>query len=128
MSLDAQHILVIEDEDAIREDLEEVLRHNGYSVASSPDGLDGLRQINSRQPDLVLCDRLMPGLSGSALLAELRRSRPDLSGMPFVFLTALADVADMAEVAHLQPSAYITKPVDYADLVKRISNLLEAGA
>ena len=124
MRSNARHILVIEDEDAIREDLEEVLRHKGYTVASAPDGSDGLRQINAQRPDLVLCDRLMPGLSGSDLLAELRRSRPDLMNMPFVFLTALADTADMAEVEHLRPSAYITKPVDYADLVNRISSLL----
>ncbi|MBL8697762.1 MAG: response regulator [Alphaproteobacteria bacterium] len=126
MTATAKHILVIEDEEAIREDLEEVLRLKGYSVASAPDGMDGLRQISARRPDLVLCDRLMPGLTGSELLTELRASRPDLAGMPFVFLTALADSADLREVEHLQPSAYISKPVDYATLVERINQLLAA--
>lgn len=121
-----KRLVVVEDEDALRDDLVDVLTEAGYSVRSGADGSEGLALILSETPDLVICDRLMPVMSGFDILDTLRRDRPDLNALPFIFLTALTDVRDRHAVADLNPTLYLGKPIDHRDLLHVVSDVLSA--
>lgn len=118
-------ILLIEDEPQVREMLLDELSVRGHSVLEAPDGQAGLQMLLDAEPDLVICDRAMPGMSGYEVLARLRGAYPQFAEMPFVFLTALSDPRDKIAVDHLKPSAYINKPVDFKMLNAKIDNLLQ---
>jgi len=113
-------ILVIEDEEALSSLLKAELTSLGYRVAVARDGHDGLRQIQNVEPDLIICDRAMPHMTGSQLLERLRGAYPQYSSVPFIFLTALTDQRDKAAVQSLQPFAYLEKPLDFNLLKKTI--------
>lgn len=118
-------ILLIEDEEAVREMLQDELSVQGYDVQEAANGEEGLSKFLQETPDLVLCDRAMPGMSGYDLLAHLRHNYPQHDKIPFVFLTALTDPRDKGSVDHLCPAGYIEKPVDFKALVKKIDTLLK---
>lgn len=120
-------IVIIDDDPVLLEDLAEVLRSEGYAVHTAMDGARGLDLILGVCPDLIVSDRSMTPVSGFAVLMTLRTQHPELRSIPFVFLTALSDPRDMQAVADLSPTAYWLKPVDYAELVERISRLIGPG-
>lgn len=119
-------ILLIEDEAPVREMLVDELTVQGHSVVEAVNGEEGLKKFLEVEPDIVLCDRAMPGMSGYDLLSRIRGAHPQYDDVPFVFLTALTDPRDKAAVDHLKPSAYIEKPVDFAMLAAKV-NTLTAG-
>ena len=118
-------LVVVEDEDSLRDDLVDVLTEAGYAVRAAANGQEGLALILSEPPDLVICDRLMPVMSGYDLLDALRRDRPDLNDLSFIFLTALTDTRDRQAVADLNPTLYLGKPIDHRDLLRVVADLLE---
>ncbi|NOG48849.1 MAG: response regulator [Chloroflexi bacterium] len=85
-------ILVIEDEDHIRSNICEILSYEDYDVIDAPNGMVGIELAQQHNPDIVLCDVLMPGITGWDVLLELRSSART-ADTQFVFLTALADRA-----------------------------------
>lgn len=118
-------ILLIEDEPQVRELLFDELSDRGHKVIEAANGIDGLQMMVSSEPDLVLCDRAMPGMSGYEVLERIRGAYPQFSDIPFVFLTALSDPRDRQAVDHLKPSGYINKPVDFNMLSEKIDSLLQ---
>jgi DNA-binding response OmpR family regulator len=118
-------ILLIEDEISVREMLTDELTIQGHEVIEAENGEEGLRKFLETEPDLVLCDRAMPGMSGFDVLERIRGAHPQFNDVPFVFLTALADPRDRAAVDHLKPAAYLTKPVDFNALSDKIKSLIE---
>lgn len=118
-------ILLVEDEVQLRELLAEELTIQGHQVIEAGNGEEGLQKFLELEPDLVLCDRAMPVLSGYDFLARLRGAYPQYNDIPFLFLTALADPRDSEAVQHLNPAGYITKPVDFKALEDIISGLLK---
>ena len=119
-----KRLVVIEDERALRDDLVDVLTEAGYAVRSAADGKAGLSLVLEETPDLVICDRLMPIMSGFDVLDALRRDRPDLDALPFVFLTAYNNLAAMSLAKTRGAAEYITKPFEFEYLVARIKQLL----
>lgn len=117
-------ILLIEDEPQVRELLYDELSAQGHSVLEASNGEEGLKLFLEAEPDLVLCDRAMPNMSGYDVLERLRGVYPQYDEIPFIFLTALTDPRDKAAVEHLRPSAYIKKPVDFVMLTEKIESLL----
>jgi len=117
-------ILLIEDEAPVREMLIDELNVQGHTVVEAENGEDGIRKFLELEPDIVLCDRAMPGMSGFDVLERIRGAHPQYDDVPFVFLTALADPRDKAAVEHLRPAAYITKPVDFEKLAQKITKLV----
>ncbi len=117
-------ILLIEDEAAVREILTDELSVQGHTVIEAVNGEDGLKKFLEVEPDLVLCDRAMPGMSGYDVLDNIRRMHPQFANIPFVFLTALTDPRDKMGVEHLYPAAYIEKPVDFNMLSEKIKVLV----
>lgn len=119
-----QTVLVIEDEEALSSLLKTELSSLGYRVAVARDGHDGLRQIQSIEPDVIICDRIMPHMSGSQLLERLRGAYPQYSDVPFIFLSAMTGQADKESVSDLHPFAYLDKPLDFNLLRKTIESAL----
>jgi len=117
-------ILLIEDEAPVREMLIDELTVQGHSVIEASNGEEGLKKFLESEPDLVLCDRAMSGMSGYDVLARIRGAHPQFDDVPFVFLTALTDPRDKAAVDHLKPAAYIEKPVDFNMLSDKIKSLV----
>ncbi len=117
-------ILLIEDETAVLEMLVDELTVQGHDVTDAPNGIEGLKRFLEAAPDIVLCDRDMPGMSGYELLKRIRTEHPEHDNIPFVYLTALTDPRDKASVEHLKPSAYIEKPIDFTVLSQKIDDLL----
>jgi len=121
-------ILCIDDEDLLREDLVEILKAQGYQVLEARDGVEGIAVIVEHHPDLVICDVTMPGKTGLEVLRDLRRDHPQLSDIPFVFLTALASNESRIEGKRLGSDEYLTKPVDYELLMVTVEMQLEKAA
>lgn len=121
------NILVIEDEAAISELLRDELSALGYRVTLAANGLEGLEKIQQIEPDVVICDRAMPAMTGLELLERLRGAYPQYKTMPFIFLTALSDPRDRAQAQPLAPFAYMDKPLNFDLLQKTIEQALLAG-
>jgi CheY-like chemotaxis protein len=107
-------ILVVDDDDSIREVLSEVLRDEGYGVVSASNGQQALSELrNHGQPDLMLLDLMMPVMSGWELL-ELLQSSADLSRIPVVIVSAMNAP---------EPYEHLTKPIDLDRLLATVSRL-----
>lgn len=117
-------ILCIEDEALLREDIAEELEDEGYTVLQARNGQEGLDLILRHKPDLVLCDISMPGKDGYQLLQEVRDSHEAFAGMPFIFLSALAERQHIIAGLKLGADNYITKPVDFELLKVKIRGSL----
>jgi len=117
-------ILCVEDEADLRSDIVEELVGAGYRVVEAGDGREALLKLEGIRPDAILCDITMPGLGGYELMAKLRTDRPDLAEVPFIFLTALADRADVLNGKKAGADDYLVKPVDYDDLLATIKSRL----
>lgn len=117
-------ILVIEDEQVIRENILKLLKAEGFDVTGAANGLQGLSSAMSNVPDVILCDVMMPKLDGYGVLAALR-SNPVSATVPFVFLTGKADRAQMRQGMELGADDYLTKPFTKAELVGAIVSRLK---
>ncbi|MDJ1175279.1 response regulator transcription factor [Roseofilum capinflatum] len=113
----SSHILVIEDEAKLARFVELELQYEGYQVTLAGDGLTGLTRIRELQPDLVILDWMLPGLSGIDLCRRLRNTGTDV---PVILLTAKDEVGD--RVAGLDSGAddYLVKPFDIEELLARV--------
>lgn len=120
----ARTILVIEDEEPLRELLEDELVAVGYKVATARNGAEGLEKLQDIQPDLIICDRAMPAMTGYELLERIRGVYPQYRDVPFIFLTAMADPGDKVAVRPLKPTAYLEKPLDFDVLARTIQEAL----
>lgn len=116
-------ILIIEDDAPIRANLRRLLSFQGHEVLEAEDGLAGVDTALSRRPHLIVCDVLMPGLDGFAVLSKLR-AEPAISGVPFVFLSASAELDDKRLGLEQGADAYLTKPFHAEELFAVISELL----
>lgn len=119
-----KRILVIEDNLEIRENLAEILELDGYEVMTADDGFDGASKAQKMLPDLILCDIMMPNLDGYGVLHILSRN-PETLPIPFIFLTAKAEKADVRRGMSLGADDYIVKPFDETDLLTTVENKLK---
>lgn len=111
--------LIIEDDDAIRSSMELVLRMEGYTCLTAPDGRVGLDLIKSRHPDLILCDIMMGDLDGHAVLRAMKQD--DATGaIPFIFVTALGDRAELRRGMSAGADDYLAKPFSDEELVAAV--------
>jgi DNA-binding NarL/FixJ family response regulator len=115
-------ILCIEDSAEMAELIAEDLRDRGYEITIAADGHAGLTAILKTNPDLVLCDISMPGLTGYDVLQSLTSLAPELKDLPFIFLTALGDRDSELKGRRLGANDYVTKPVDF----ERLAMIIEA--
>lgn len=109
------HILIIEDEAQIRDNLVRFLRLDGHQVSSANDGMAGLEAIRTVVPQLVICDFMMPRMDGFEVLAALQADDA-LRALPFIMLSASAEPERLAQALALGACAYVTKPFQFADI------------
>lgn len=117
-------ILLIEDNTAMRENIEELLELNGYSVLTAQNGKAGVELALREIPDLVICDILMPVLDGYGVLYLLSKNNSTAS-IPFLFLTAKTEMADFQKAIGMGADDYIAKPFDDVDLLHVVSKRLK---
>jgi len=116
-------ILIIEDNEEVRENLEEVLALYGYDVTAAPDGIEGVKQALAILPDLILCDVMMPGLDGFGVINILSKNEQTAT-TPFIFLTAKSEKQDIRHGMNLGADDYITKPFYKDELLQVIETRL----
>lgn len=112
-------ILVIDDEAAICDLVEEFLSIQGYRVVSATNGQDGLSLFMEEKPDMVLLDIRMPGLSGFEVLNEMKRRKPDAF---VVILSAFGDAETIERALSLGAARYIEKPMELEELHRVVAD------
>jgi two-component system response regulator MtrA len=117
-------ILVVDDDDALREMVGLVLNAAGYHTVFAADGLSAVDVFKSEEPDLVLLDIMLPGQSGIEVCKQIR----SLSGTPIVMLTAKGDTEDVVHGLEAGADDYVVKPHNGAELLARIKARLRPVA
>ena len=112
-------ILLIEDNDELRENTAEILELANYKVVSAANGKLGIKAALKNKPDLIICDVMMPELDGYGVL-HLINKNTELSGIPFIFLTAKSERSDLRKGMEMGADDYITKPFDDLELLRAI--------
>lgn len=116
-------ILIIEDETAIADFLATELRFEGFDVRVEHDGMRGMIAARQAMPDLLILDRMLPGLDGLDLCRRLRAT----SDVPIIMLTAKGEVHDRVEGLNTGANDYVAKPFAFEELLARINAQLRAA-
>ena len=120
-------IAVIEDNKGVRENLSEILELSGYQCVTAANGKTGIKEVRAHEPDLILCDVIMPELDGFGVL-KILNSDPELMQIPFMFLTAKQDKSDFRKGMGLGADDYIIKPFDDIELLAAIEMRLNKAS
>lgn len=120
----SKKVLIIEDNNDIRENVVEILELAGYTVFAASNGRAGVDQASKNIPDIILCDIMMPELDGYGVLYMLSKS-PQTAAIPFIFLTAKAERTDLRKGMEMGADDYLTKPFDDMDLLNAIESRLK---
>lgn len=113
-------ILVVDDDQAVRDSLARSLQYNGYEVTTAEDGLDALAKLSSLRPDAVVMDVMMPRLDGLETTRALRNSGNDV---PILVLTARDAVNDRVDGLDAGADDYMVKPFSLEELLARLRAL-----
>ncbi len=119
-----EHILVIEDDPAIRDLLRRGLAYENYKVTVAADGASGLAAARDNPPDLVVLDWMMPGLDGLEVAKRLRAA----SNVPILMLTAKDSISDRVIGLETGADDYLVKPFAFPELLARVHALLRRAA
>jgi DNA-binding response OmpR family regulator len=109
-------VLLVEDDDVIREATQLALERNGFTVDVAADGLAGLAAFRASRPDVALLDIMLPGMNGVSLCRQIREE----SSTPVIMMSARADPVDVVLGLEAGADDYVTKPFDSTVLVARI--------
>ncbi|TFE00762.1 response regulator transcription factor [Jeotgalibacillus sp. R-1-5s-1] len=113
-------VLVVEDEQPMRELISSFLRDDGYQVLEAGDGAAALQVLTQHSPDLIIADIMMPFMDGFELIKEVRKS----SELPFIFLSARGEEWDKVKGLRLGADDYIAKPFHSGELIARVETVL----
>jgi len=113
-------ILVVEDEDNIREVIGRYLEREGFNVREAADGYAALDAISEKEPDLIVMDLMLPGIDGLTLTRQVQQQ----SGTPIIILTARGDTSDRIRGLDWGADDYLPKPFSPRELVSRIHAVL----
>ena len=114
------HILVVDDDDGIRELVKEYLSQNEYLVTSSNSAEDALEKVKIIKFDLIVLDIMMPGKSG----LEFTKENKDKISTPIILLTAKGEASERIEGLDIGADDYLPKPFEPKELILRINNIL----
>lgn len=122
-----QRVLLIEDNNEIRENTAEILELANYKVDTAANGKLGIEMVLEHMPDLIICDIMMPVLDGYGVLHLLQKNEV-LKNIPFIFLTAKAERGDFRKGMEMGADDYITKPFSDIELLTAIESRLKKAA
>ena len=114
------HILVVDDDDRIRELVKEYLEENQFLVTTAKDAQDAKKKIEIVKFDILILDIMMPGESGLSLTREIKKNNP----VPIILLTAKGEIQDRIQGLELGADDYLGKPFEPKELLLRIKNIL----
>ena len=114
-------VLIVEDEESIRESLKLNLELEGYDVTTVADGLQALQQVKSAYYDLIILDIMLPEMDGIALCEAIRLQQNEV---PILFLSAKNSPKDRIEGLRKGGDDYLSKPFDLEELLLRIAKLI----
>lgn len=117
-------ILLIEDNEGMRENTSEILSLSNYSVLTAENGKAGVELARKHKPDLIICDIMMPELDGYGVLHMLGKNQ-ETAGIPFIFLTAKAEKNDFRKGMAMGADDYLTKPFDDIELLDAVEMRLK---
>lgn len=120
----SKKVLIIEDNNDIRENVVEILELANYQVFDANNGKKGVELAIKELPDIILCDIMMPELDGYGVLYMLNKNT-DTAAIPFIFLTAKAERVDLRKGMELGADDYLTKPFDDMELLNAIESRLK---
>jgi len=120
MSKNIFHILVVDDDDRIRDLIKQYLEENNFLVTSAKDALDAKKKLEILKFDMLVLDIMMPGESGLSLTKEIKKK----NSTPIILLTAKGEAQDRIEGLELGADDYLGKPFEPKELLLRIKNIL----
>ena len=121
-------ILVVEDDDAIRELVTEILREDGYQVREASNGVEALEQLERDRPDLIVLDLMMPVMDGWAFVEECR-TKPECGDVPIVVTSASHDLPHTAELLRsFGVRTCLSKPFDVDGLLALVERYAPSAA
>ena len=120
MNKKAFHVLVVDDDDRIRELVKQYLKENNFLVTTAKDALDARKKLKIVKFDILILDIMMPGESGLSLTREIKKNNP----VPIILLTAKGETHDRIEGLELGADDYLGKPFEPKELLLRIKNIL----
>ena len=118
-----KNVFVVEDEEDILDLIRHHLTKEGFVVASATDGLDAVKAIMRKPPDLILLDLMLPGLDGLEVCRQLKND-PKTAGVPILMVTAKDEESDVVAGLELGADDYIVKPFRMKELVARVRTAL----
>lgn len=113
-------VMIVEDENTLREALAYLLKKEGYSITEAADGEKALTLFEKNHPDLIILDLMLPGISGSEVCKRIRKS----SNVPIIMLTAKDAEIDKVVGLEIGADDYITKPYSTSELLARMKAVL----
>jgi CRP/FNR family cyclic AMP-dependent transcriptional regulator len=119
-------ILLIEDNEVMRENTAEILELSHYKVLSAKNGRVGIELAEKKSPNLIICDISMPEIDGYEVLKALHANK-GTKDIPFIFLTAYSEKSEINNGLTLGADAYVTKPYMGDELLKVIAKYLGAA-
>ncbi len=120
MNNDAFHILLVDDDNRIRELVKQYLEENNFIVTTAIDAFDAQKKLDIIQFDILILDIMMPGKSGLSLTEEIKKTNPT----PVILLTAKGETADRIKGLEVGADDYLGKPFEPKELLLRIQNIL----
>ena len=114
-------IMVVDDEDSIRQSLSDVLKDEGFKVISERDGQEALKLLDSTQPDLVLLDIWMPGMDGTEVLKRIKTARP---GLQVIMISGHGNIEAAVKAIKLGAYDYIEKPLSLEGILLTVKRAL----
>ncbi|AZR74449.1 DNA-binding response regulator [Anoxybacter fermentans] len=116
-------VLVVDDEDAIRELIVFNLKQQGFEAIEAADGLEAIRKVEEERPDLVILDLMLPKMDGLEVCQKIRHSR-ELAKIPIIMLTARGEEVDRVLGLEIGADDYVTKPFSPRELMARVKAIL----
>lgn len=110
-------ILVVEDDEAVRTYIRDILLENGYSVSTAGDGIDAINYVKKNQPDVILLDLGLPTMRGEAVCKEVKKLYPDIQ---IIILTAQDTTPDIVKGLDIGADDYMVKPFEVEEVLARV--------
>ncbi len=126
--MDNRLIIVIEDEEALRKNISEIIEHYGFRVMSASTGEEGIELVKAFTPDIIISDITLPGINGFELFAhvkQLQKLSPRLNHTAFIFLTARSTRSDTRTGMDMGADDYLTKPFTKEELISSVRTRFE---